>query len=69
MSSKRPTRPLRPDIETPCVNVCTVDPATRRCLGCERTLDEIATWGTMKPDERRLVMAELPARKLLRANT
>ena len=33
------------------------------CLGCHRTLAEIAAWGRMTPDARARVMAVLPARQ------
>ena len=49
-------------IETPCTKVCTIDPRTGLCLGCRRTLDEIARWGTMHPAERAAIMATLPRR-------
>ncbi len=49
-------------IETPCVKVCTLDTRTGLCLGCGRTVDEIAGWRAMSVDERRRIMAELPAR-------
>ncbi len=49
-------------IETPCANICTLDARARVCLGCGRTIDEIAGWGTMTPSERSRIMAELPAR-------
>jgi predicted Fe-S protein YdhL (DUF1289 family) len=49
-------------IESPCVNICTLDARTRMCLGCGRTIDEIARWATMIPADRRRVMSELPAR-------
>lgn len=48
--------------ESPCVQVCIVDPASRLCVGCGRTIDEITAWAAMAPDVRRQVMAELPAR-------
>jgi hypothetical protein len=35
------------------------------CIGCGRTLDEIAGWADMSTEERRAVMAVLPARKAL----
>jgi predicted Fe-S protein YdhL (DUF1289 family) len=44
------------------VKVCVVHPAARLCVGCLRTIDEIAGWGRMTPEARRAVMAELPAR-------
>ena len=49
-------------IETPCIAVCIMDPRTDLCLGCGRTLPEIARWPRMDNAERLAVMAELPAR-------
>ncbi|MFZ0068589.1 MAG: DUF1289 domain-containing protein [Pseudolabrys sp.] len=49
-------------IETPCVKICTLDARNGLCLGCGRTIDEIARWATMSASERSQVMAELPAR-------
>jgi Predicted Fe-S protein len=49
-------------IESPCVLVCSIDQRTGFCFGCGRTRDEIASWLTMSPEERRTVMADLPAR-------
>ncbi len=49
-------------IETPCIRVCILDPATGICAGCHRTGAEIAAWSTMTPEARRAVMAELPGR-------
>ena len=48
-----------PMIETPCVKICTLDAGSGLCLGCGRTIDEIARWGTMSAAERSRVMAEL----------
>jgi hypothetical protein len=39
-----------------------IDPKTSLCFGCGRTLPEIARWHRMESDERRAVMALLPAR-------
>jgi len=39
-----------------------IDPRTQLCLGCGRTLPEIARWPRMESAERRVVMALLPAR-------
>jgi predicted Fe-S protein YdhL (DUF1289 family) len=49
-------------METPCVKICTLDARSGLCLGCGRTIDEIADWGRMSDAERRRIMAELPAR-------
>lgn len=50
-------------IETPCIQVCTMDAASGLCAGCGRTLEEIARWGTMSETERRAILALLPARR------
>jgi predicted Fe-S protein YdhL (DUF1289 family) len=49
-------------IESPCILVCSIDMKTGYCFGCGRTRDEIAAWLSMTADERRAVMAVLPAR-------
>ena len=49
-------------IESPCVNICTLDARSGICLGCGRTIDEIARWTAMTAAERSRVMHELPAR-------
>jgi len=48
--------------ETPCIAVCIIDPGTSLCLGCGRTLPEIARWHRMDSVERQAVMAQLAAR-------
>jgi predicted Fe-S protein YdhL (DUF1289 family) len=40
-----------------------MDPQRGVCLGCCRTLDEIAAWGSMSEVEREGVMAGLPERR------
>ena len=49
-------------IESPCVKVCTLDARSGLCLGCGRTVDEIAHWSAMSAAERARVMRKLPAR-------
>ena len=50
-------------IATPCVQVCVVDGESGLCLGCFRTLKEIAGWRAMGEEARAEVMAELPDRR------
>jgi predicted Fe-S protein YdhL (DUF1289 family) len=52
----------RAEIESPCVKICVVHPEAKICIGCYRTIAEIGGWSRMSADERRLLMAELPAR-------
>lgn len=50
--------------ETPCIAVCFIDPKSDLCLGCGRTLPEIARWHGMASVERLAIMAALPQRML-----
>ena len=44
-----------------------MDAENRYCLGCKRTLDEIARWSGMTDEERAEVMSKLPLRTPTRA--
>ena len=50
-------------MKTPCIKVCQMDPAKGVCIGCCRTLDEIAHWGGMTEPEREKIMARLGERR------
>ena len=49
-------------MKSPCIKVCQMDPARGLCIGCRRTLDEIARWAAMTDAERDSIVAELPSR-------
>jgi len=49
-------------IVTPCVGVCIVDGQSGLCLGCLRTLAEIAGWSGFDDADRAAIMTALPAR-------
>lgn len=48
---------------SPCLGICIVDPATRQCRGCLRTVDEIAGWYEASPAEKRHLLTVLAARR------
>lgn len=50
-------------IATPCIQVCAVDGESGLCLGCFRTLPEIARWSRFTDEERAALMEALPARR------
>jgi predicted Fe-S protein YdhL (DUF1289 family) len=52
----------RDEMDSPCVKVCVIHPEERLCVGCYRTIEEIATWSRMSAAERRDIMDDLPAR-------
>jgi predicted Fe-S protein YdhL (DUF1289 family) len=49
-------------ISSPCNRVCVMHPASGICIGCGRSLDEIARWAVLSETERLAIMARLPAR-------
>ncbi len=49
-------------VPSPCISVCRMDEASGWCVGCARTIDEIAAWGLFDDDEKRAVWALLPPR-------
>lgn len=57
------TAGLPPPVVTPCIKVCIVDGESGLCLGCYRTLAEIAQWSGLDEPTRTRLMAELPGRR------
>lgn len=54
-------------IDSPCTKVCLIDPKSRLCTGCLRSIDEITAWANLPPETRREIMQTLPARRAQRA--
>lgn len=52
----------RAEIESPCIKICVIEPKSRLCTGCLRSIDEIGAWSRMTAEARSAVMAELPER-------
>jgi uncharacterized protein len=51
-------------LETPCIGLCTIDTRHGRCLGCGRTVPEIASWSRFTSAERQRIMGGLASRLL-----
>jgi len=51
------------EVASPCIDVCRIDAKSGYCEGCQRSLEEIASWSACGPAEKRAVLALLPARK------
>ena len=48
-------QPLAHAVPSPCISVCRMDAPSALCMGCWRTLNEIAGWATMSDDTKRSV--------------
>ena len=53
-----------PDVPSPCVSVCRMNPVTELCEGCFRTLDEVAEWSRMADESKREVWRRIQERAL-----
>ncbi|HEY3815079.1 MAG TPA: DUF1289 domain-containing protein [Caulobacteraceae bacterium] len=58
-----PVTDPKPPIASPCVRLCVVDGASGLCVGCLRTLGEIAGWAGFSDAERAEIMRRLPERR------
>ncbi len=52
----------RDEIDSPCVQVCVIEPQSGLCIGCLRSGDEIARWSSLTAPERSAILKSLPAR-------
>ena len=50
---------------SPCVNICRMEAGL--CVGCLRTIDEIAGWAMAGDDDKRLILAAVAQRRTLSA--
>lgn len=57
-----PDEPEKP--ESPCSKVCVLDPVAKVCLGCYRTVEEIAGWANYLDREKWAILNALPARRV-----
>jgi uncharacterized protein len=51
-------------VPSPCISVCKMDSKQGLCVGCGRTLDEIARWGGMSESEKRGVWQAIDGRRV-----
>ena len=51
------------EVPSPCVQICIIEPEDGLCVGCARTLDEIASWGSMSNNQRRVVLKDIALRR------
>lgn len=48
---------------SPCLGICLMDPRTRTCRSCLRTIEEIAGWYEASPTEKRAIIGRLAERR------
>jgi len=63
VSSNEPADQAMTGVASPCNSICTIDTTLGVCIGCYRTLDEIASWMRFSDARKREVVQSLPARR------
>ena len=58
-----PRRSAAGEVPSPCVSICAIDPDSGICVGCFRTLDEIAGWIGLDAAARLAVWDAIDERK------
>ena len=48
--------------DSPCIGICSIDPQSRLCIGCWRTLAEISAWPRLSYKQRQELRAALAKR-------
>jgi hypothetical protein len=54
-------------VASPCVNICELDETKQWCLGCGRSLSEIAAWSTSNDEQKRGIIQDIERRRLGRS--
>jgi uncharacterized protein len=50
-------------LPSPCINICQMDAASGLCVGCWRSLDEIAGWAVADDAARAAILAAVARRR------
>lgn len=50
-------------VPSPCVKLCALDPRSGYCVGCYRTIDEVANWVEMSAEDKRAVLERVARRR------
>lgn len=51
------------EVSSPCVNICKMDAARGFCVGCCRTLEEIAGWSEYTSEQKQRVLERVAERR------
>ncbi len=48
--------------DSPCIDICQMDSESGLCVGCGRTIEEIANWSTFTNEKKKNILKELKSR-------
>ncbi|MBC7414000.1 MAG: DUF1289 domain-containing protein [Herminiimonas sp.] len=50
-------------LPSPCISLCVMDPDSRLCQGCSRTIDEIIGWSAAGHERKRAIWIAIQERR------
>ena len=50
--------------DSPCIDICTIDPESGLCIGCGRTPEEINDWNSNDNVEKKQILTKIKTRHL-----
>ena len=53
---------MNDEIDSPCIDICTIDPNRGECIGCGRTLDEINNLTNFDNFKKKQILENLNAK-------
>ena len=52
------------EIDSPCIDICTIDRDSGECIGCGRTVEEVSNWANFDNLKKKQILENLNARKM-----
>ena len=56
-------------VKSPCIEICSVDPKTNLCIGCNRNIEEITNWISYSKKKRNEIIKKIKKRNYLINNS
>jgi len=48
--------------DSPCIDICQMDSESGLCVGCGRTIEEIANWSSYTNEKKKNILKQLKSR-------
>jgi len=52
------------EIDSPCIDICTIDRDSDECIGCGRTVEEVRNWANFNNLKKKQILENLNAIKM-----
>ena len=55
-------------VKSPCIDVCKIDYESGYCIGCNRTIEEIANWGSFNDSQKKKILTKVKSKNISKQN-